>query len=70
MSKVAYKGIRAFSPKFEDLNLAVQNLAGLESNLLRLKSLGYRSGLTYDDAEIEYDEALQYVDDIRRALRI
>ena len=66
--KVSYKGIRAFRPKVEDLNLAKQNLAGTESHLLKLESKGYCSGLVYDDAVNEVDEALTYVDDIIRSL--
>ena len=66
--KVSYKGIRAFRPNAEDLNLARQNLEGVKSYLLQLESKGLRSGLTYDDAVNEVDEALTYVDDIIRSL--
>ena len=68
LQRVSYKGIRAFIPNAEDLNLARQNLAGVRSYLLQLESLGFSSGLVYDDAVIEADEALTYVEDIVSAL--
>ena len=66
--KVSYKGMRAVLPSMDDLSQAKQNLAGLDSYMRELVSLGLGKDEHYSVMMLEHEYAKKYVSEIANAI--